>query len=120
MLSGMTTLSETHQVDSEQSTSDLGPDVRVLRVHDGPVRTTAARLERLAGDLEAVAEPREPDVGQRHRVDGRLAVPICLPARELARLLGALSAALFAVSHDAAGADGDAAAHSLLLQRELP
>ncbi len=110
MLSAMTTPAE-RQLSA--------PDLRVLRVADEQVRTTAARLDRLAGDLEAVAEPSEPDVGQRHRVEGRLAVPICLPARELSRLVGALAAALLAVSRGASAADGDAAALSQLLQREL-
>ena len=111
MLSVMTTPTE-----SRQSAPDLG----VLHVPDDPVRATAVRLDRLAGDLEAVAEPREPDVGQRHRIDGRLAVPICQPAHELSRVLGALAGALYAVTRTASAADGDAAALSRLLQRELP
>jgi len=110
MLWAMTTPTEPHR---------SAPDLRVLRVDDGPLRRTAARLDRLAGDLEAVAEPSEPDVGQRRLFDGRLAIPICLPAGELSRLLGALAAALYAVSRDTSAADGDAAALSHLLQREL-
>ena len=116
MLSAMTTPTETQHAEVPRG----APDLHVLRVHDGPVRTTAARLDRLAGDLEAVAEPSEPDVGQHRRVDGRLAVPICLPARELARLLGALAGALYAVSRSVNEADGDAEARSRLLQRDLP
>ena len=116
MLSAMTTPIEARPAEIPHG----APDLRVLRVHDGPVRATAVRLDRLAGDLEAVAEPREPDVGQHRRVDGRLAIPICLRARELSRLLGALAAALFAVSRSTAAADGDAAALSQLLQRDLP
>ena len=63
--------------------------------------------------------PASPTSGSVVSFDGRLAIPICLPAGELSRLLGALAAALYAVSRDASAADGDAAALSHLLQREL-
>ncbi len=114
MLSAMTT-----PADSQLSAPDLPVDLRLLSVPDGQVRSTAVRLDRLAGDLEAVAEPSEPDIGQRRRVEGWLALSICLPAGELSRLVGALAAALLAVTRGTSAADGDAAALSQLLQREL-
>lgn len=99
--------------------ADRPPD-HVLRLDHDPLRRTSARLERLARDLDAVAEPREPDVGQRRLVEGRLALPVVQPASDLSSLLSALAAALVAASRGASVADADAAALSRLLLRELP
>ena len=91
----------------------------LLQIDDDQVRRTSARLDLLSRELAAVAEPREPDVGQHLMVEGRLAIPVSQPARQLADLLGALAGALVAAGRGADAADGDVAAWSRLLSWEL-
>jgi hypothetical protein len=78
----------------------------------------ASRLDLLSRELAAVAEPREPDVGQHRLIEGRLALPLAQPARLLVDLLAILSAVLVAAARGAATADDDSAALSGLLMWE--
>ncbi|GAA2133282.1 hypothetical protein [Nocardioides bigeumensis] len=95
------------------------PDAAALHIDDDRLRRTSARLDLLSRELAAVADPREPDVGQHLMVDGRLAIPVSQPAHQLADLLGALAGALVASARGAGAVDGDVAAWSRLLSWEL-